>query len=1080
MAALRILVVEDDKHIRRILESLLTKEPSLAARSPEIVVAADGQDGMVAIEKGPFDLVITDLLMPRMDGFQFCRELRKHRFGGKVPVIVTSAIFKDHAAQIRIREAVGDHHFFAKPYEIRDLVNTVNRIFDGGKPLKKAPTPAIGVPIVADKPESGSLAERTPARVLLDLSDRKVTGTLTVTRGKVKKDIGLQNGVLTTCDSNLRNETLGHFLVSRGVIDEAQHQTALGRAQAQKERLGQALIELGWMNEADLLKQLGAQMRAKVAGLLRWNDGTWSFVPGAPPTARLQTPVEAPKLVFLGLQKTAHVDEIAQLMAAVRGRVGLTSRAERHRDTFMRVFGTLGLEALARRPLVEDLMSGTDPVQMLTHLDALLACGLAELEPAGVAKLSANEATDPVALERISRPAAIVPPPPPPPQKNHYDDLFTEEPSEVKSPRPQPKADAEALRKEILAEYLPLATRTHYPVLGVSPSANGEQIAAAHAGLLQRFRLERFTDAELGADYAHVEALHQSFARAIETLGSLKLRAEYDRSLAARKQPSAAPIDAELCASQAATLLASGNAAGARAKLEAAVASAPDEAHYRAQLAWASFLAAGGAEPKSAASAARIAQPHLDQALAIDADSADALDFAGRIAAAAGDDERAIAHLERALDAQPQRVEALTALETIYTGRDAWELLERRYRKLIHRLGEGRDPLRVSLWTRLAELYQLRLGDSGSAKVAYDVLAKLTGSRPQPTPTVAPPTPTVAPPTPTVAPPTPAVAPPTPAVAPPTPAVAPLAPTRPAEAQFADHFAAERWDAVLVAASACPPTDAAAAEFYRRYRPRFLQRAAPLGPAQLAAVRHPDDDADLGQLLTQVFAVEPPPFTLADLRVTPADLISPTGPFARVLAHTAALFGITPPAIYRRADLGSDATVGALRPPILIVGPQLLALTDPFALAFRLGRALSLSPPGRAVASSLPSRQLKELLLAALTLVTPQLKVEDADGAIAKKREQLAATAPQLAREIAPLVDKLRKSPQGALNLTRFSRGLSRTADRTGLTACNDPAVALRLVAASGAAGAVEELTAWALSEPYLLLRDQLGLSVAV
>src|SRR5262249_45055462 len=154
------------KHIRRILESLLAHEPSLAAYSTEVVVAADGEAGVKALDSGAFDLVITDLLMPRMDGFQFCRELRKHRLGAKVPVIVTSAIYKDSAAQLRLKKEVGEHQFFAKPYEIRDMVKAVRRVLEGGK--KKDPTPAIGVPALA---ESGTLDERSPARLLLDLAD---------------------------------------------------------------------------------------------------------------------------------------------------------------------------------------------------------------------------------------------------------------------------------------------------------------------------------------------------------------------------------------------------------------------------------------------------------------------------------------------------------------------------------------------------------------------------------------------------------------------------------------------------------------------------------------------------------------------------------------------------------------------------------------------------------------------------------------------------------------------------------------------------------------------------------------------
>ena len=56
--------------------------------------------------------------------------------------------------------------------------------------------------------------------------------------------------------------------------------------------------------------------------------------------------MEAPRVVFAGLAKTAHVDEIAQELALVRGRIALTLRAERHREAFVRVFGDKGLVAL--------------------------------------------------------------------------------------------------------------------------------------------------------------------------------------------------------------------------------------------------------------------------------------------------------------------------------------------------------------------------------------------------------------------------------------------------------------------------------------------------------------------------------------------------------------------------------------------------------------------------------------------------------------------------------------------------------------------------------------------------------------
>src|SRR5439155_5787144 len=159
--------------------------------------------------------------------------------------------------------------------------------------------------------------------------------------------------------------------------------------------------------------------------------------------------------------------------------------------------------------------------------------------------------------------------------------------------------------------------------------------------------------------------------RAYDTL--TQRRVEYDRSL--HKEPSRTPIDAELLGKEAEALLLAGEAARARVKLEEAVAAAPDQPHYHALYGWASFLEAFSDDPRKAKEAAGRAWAELEQALSLDPDDPDAHEYAGRIAAAAGDDERAIQHLERALDAQPTRAQALESLEAAYTRKSAWKLL---------------------------------------------------------------------------------------------------------------------------------------------------------------------------------------------------------------------------------------------------------------------------------------------------------------------------------------------------------------------------------------------------------------------
>jgi DNA-binding response OmpR family regulator/tetratricopeptide (TPR) repeat protein len=1102
--ALRILIVEDDKHIRRILETLLTRDSSLAARKPEIVVAEDGKEGLDALAKGPYDLVVSDLLMPRMDGFTFCKELRKHPQGKTVPLIVTSAIYKDPTALIRLQKETGAE-FFSKPFQVRELMATVRRL------LSQEAAPTAPPPPQA-QPASGELTSRSPTRLLLELSEQRATGTLTLRRGKVHKEITLLHGTPVAATSNLRTETLGHFLVARGLLDEQNHRIALERAHSSQDRLGQVLIDLKLITHEALLQQLGAQMRAKITNLLRWSDGTWSFAPGQP-VAGLQTPIEAPRLVFTGLQKTAHVDEIARKLAATRGRVALTVRAERHRDAFGRVFGAQCLETLQRRPLLDELLGGGDPSAILVQLDALLSTGMAEIEPSAPPGPAAVEKADPSSLDRI---VAQRESPAPAPARSLYDELFSEEePSQVKplpeparGPEPEdedsgvvalptgqhaaaaaamvveeaPDPKVEQLRTEVLTQYLAIHGKDFYQALGVAHDASPVDIAAAYAELGRRFRLERFAEVDLGRDYARLEEIHQILRNAFETLSSRAERERYDQQLAKRKPPSRASLDADLRAQEAVALLARGDALAARQKLREAVEAAPDQADYHALLGWAVFLAEGGATrggeggpPQAQIRRAAVqARSHFDQAFAIDPDSLDGHDYAGRIAAAAGDDANAVGHLERVLDADPTRGDALAALEAAYARRNDWRPLERRYRKLIHRLGDHDPERALRLWWRLAELYRSRLGDRESARIAYEIAAKLAPDDPRPREALAR-----------------------------LHAEDPAAwrqtaealrqswrlvphDARPGRSLLELHLEGQRWDAALATAAALTLRNAGdeqAGELLRRYRPRFLQRILqPIDAATIDRVRHPDEDRDLSQLFALVFADWQPPFALGDLGVTDGDALAPDAlpeTFRAVLAYVAQLYGVAPPRVYRRADFAAQAHVGALREPVLLAGPGALALDDKLALGFQLGRALSFLWPGRAPAGAVPSRELKTLLLATLTLVTPGLKIDDDDGAVARLRAQLAQS-PTLARDAAPLVERVLAGSRATLNLSRHVRGLSRSADRLGLLVCDDPITAVRASMEMGVPDAADDLLDFALSTEYLETKAAIGLSIAV
>ena len=115
----RVLVVEDTADIRELLEEILRFE------GYEVVSAEDGNGALEELQRAAFDLVLTDLMMPGMNGLDLLDELKK-RIEHAPPVIAMSAFerFRDEACQR------GAAAFFGKPVDIDVLLREVQRVMD--------------------------------------------------------------------------------------------------------------------------------------------------------------------------------------------------------------------------------------------------------------------------------------------------------------------------------------------------------------------------------------------------------------------------------------------------------------------------------------------------------------------------------------------------------------------------------------------------------------------------------------------------------------------------------------------------------------------------------------------------------------------------------------------------------------------------------------------------------------------------------------------------------------------------------------------------------------------------------------
>ena len=107
----RVLVVDDEPAVRRALERALQLD------SYDVTLAADGEEALDAIARTPVDAVILDVAMPRLDGLEVCRRMRKA--GDRTPILMLTA--RD-AIDDRVRGLdVGADDYLVKPFALREL-----------------------------------------------------------------------------------------------------------------------------------------------------------------------------------------------------------------------------------------------------------------------------------------------------------------------------------------------------------------------------------------------------------------------------------------------------------------------------------------------------------------------------------------------------------------------------------------------------------------------------------------------------------------------------------------------------------------------------------------------------------------------------------------------------------------------------------------------------------------------------------------------------------------------------------------------------------------------------------------------
>lgn len=126
-ASAKILVVDDDPDMREALQMILE------SGGYTVVMAEDGEKCLSKLKEERPDLLVLDLLMPRMDGFEVCKALKDPRYAkyGRVPIIILSSV-QEGVSQRRYELETGVQldvdDYVEKPVEGRVLLERVGKI----------------------------------------------------------------------------------------------------------------------------------------------------------------------------------------------------------------------------------------------------------------------------------------------------------------------------------------------------------------------------------------------------------------------------------------------------------------------------------------------------------------------------------------------------------------------------------------------------------------------------------------------------------------------------------------------------------------------------------------------------------------------------------------------------------------------------------------------------------------------------------------------------------------------------------------------------------------------------------------
>jgi len=660
----RVLYVDDDRSLCQIVEKALANE------GYAVETSYDGEAALAQITADPPDLVLLDLMLPGLDGFEVLEKIRALEEPERnLPVVLISGCTPTPAYAQRAN-ALGAVDLLAKPVPLETFVRVVVEQIGEAKPAPPSRTGAKRAAAPRARGFSGTL-ERVPLpSVLHHLHGMRATGILHLAAGKKRKWIQLRDGYPVAVRSNLIGETLGHFLVRTGRITQAALEECM-QYMGKGKRQGEILVAMEVMSENEIVEALHKQADEKLFELFEWERGHFRFEQrdSLPRANELGVDRSPANLILEGVRSRFPLTSIDRFFEqnAARRVAPDENTFNRFQDVALNACDAALLRRLEDGPRLGDLNDENEHSRRTLY--ALIAAGILELDGAAArpkppcsaprrGAVQAPPATSTAPGKRSARPDAA--------------------PRPTAALRPTagaPPTAADARREEQHRQALvklaeEMRGKNYFEMLGVSQMDDEAALRRSYERLSEKTHPDRFSGASRAVrDLA--DELHTEIKCAFETLLEPRARQQYLLDEKKREREEEAQRKSEL-ALEAEMEFRKGEAAldvrdyeTALAHFGRALQLYPNEGDHHAHYGWTLFLAHAG-DPSMVGEALE----HVKRGLKLASHREKPYLFLGRLYKATGRVEMAERMFTRAVNAQPDCVEALRELRLINMRRE--------------------------------------------------------------------------------------------------------------------------------------------------------------------------------------------------------------------------------------------------------------------------------------------------------------------------------------------------------------------------------------------------------------------------